>query len=74
MVYLNKNVENNHEDWVDQREEEPNLHRFDLSGCGQTGGNRQVDGGQHHHAGDIDCYDQLVLVRGGNVVCGLQSD
>ena len=73
-LHLNKNVDNNNEGRVDQRKEEPHLHRFDLSGGGQAGGHRQVDGGQHHHAGDIDCDDQLILVLGGDVVGGLVND
>ena len=69
--YLNKNIQNNDKAWVNQREKEPDLHWLDLRGGGQTGGDRQVDGGQHHHAGDVDRDDQLVLVRGGDVVGGL---
>ena len=70
-MYLNDDVDQNYKDRVDQREEEPNLDWLDSGGGGQTGGDREVDGGQHHHAGDVDGIDCLVLVRGGDVVCGL---
>ena len=54
-----------------QIEEEPDLDRLDVGGGGEAGGDREVDRGQDHHAGDIDADDQLVFVSVGDVVGGL---
>ena len=47
---------------VDQVEEEPNLHRLDIWSSGKVGGSREVDRGQHHHDGNIDSEDHVILV------------
>ena len=36
--YLQQNVDNNDQEWVEKVEEEPNFHRFDGGGAGQGGG------------------------------------
>ena len=44
------------EEGVGQVPQEPHLHRLDGRGAGQRGGDREVDRGQDHHAGDVHCY------------------
>ena len=56
---------------VEQVDQEPDLHRLDTGRAGQAGGHREVDGGQDHHAGDVDGVDHAVLVLPGDVVGGL---
>ena len=77
VVYLNANIDSNDEDRIDKGEEKPDLHWLDCGGGGQTGGEREVDGGQHHHAGDVDAVDQAVLVVTAghpDIVGGLVDD
>ena len=45
---------------VEQVDQEPDLHRLDTGRAGQAGGHREVDGGQDHHAGDVDGVDHVV--------------
>ena len=61
-VYLKTDVDQNDEERVGEVEEQPDLHRFDVWGCRQAGGDRQVDRGQDHHAGDVDGVDYAELV------------
>ena len=56
---------------VEQVDQEPDLHRLDTGRAGQAGGHREVDGGQDHHAGDVDGVDQVILGVSGDVVGGL---
>ena len=56
---------------VEQVDQEPDLHRLDTGRAGQAGGHREVDGGQDHHAGDVDGVDHAVLVLPRDVVGGL---
>ena len=58
---LNDDVCDDNEEGPGEIEEEPDLHRFDTGGAGQAGGDGEVDGGQHHHAGDVDGEDQVIL-------------
>ena len=69
--YLEYNINENGEKGIGQVEEEPDLHRLDDRGGGQTGRDREVDRGQHHHAGDVDGVDQVVLGVSADVVGGL---
>ena len=71
MFDLQYNVAENHEKGVGEVEEEPDLNWLDVGGGGQTGRDRQVDSGKHHHAGDVDGVDQVVLAVSGDVVGGL---
>ena len=43
-------------------------------GAGEGGGHREVDGGQHHHAGDVDGVDHVKLGVSSDVVGGLVDD
>ena len=52
--YLEANVGQNDEEGVGQVEEEPHLHRLDVWGRREAGGDREVDRGQDHHAGHVD--------------------
>ena len=71
---LHGDVDSNDKEGIDEADQEPDLHRFDAGGVGQGGGHGQVDGGEHHHAGDVHSDDQIVLVRDGQVVRGLVDD
>ena len=57
MFDLQNNVAENHEKGVGEVEEEPDLHRFDVRGGGEADGDGEVDGGEDHHAGDVDGED-----------------
>ena len=59
---------------VEQVDQEPDLHRLDTGRAGQAGGHREVDGGQDHHAGDVDGVDHVVLGVTGDVVRGLVDE
>ena len=59
---LQQNVDDDDHEGVEEVEQEPHLHRLDGGRAGQRGGDREVDGGQHHHARDVDCDDQVILV------------
>ena len=59
---------------VEQVDQEPDLHRLDTGRAGQAGGHREVDGGQDHHAGDVDGVDHVVLSVTGDVVRGLVDE
>ena len=47
---------------------QPELNRFDFRGDGQAWGHWDEDGGEDHHAGDVDGVDQVVLRVPGDVV------
>ena len=64
-------VAGDYQDRIGQVEQEPDLHWLDVQGGGQTGGHREVDGGQDHHAGDVDGVDQVVPGVSADVVGGL---
>ena len=72
--HLEENIDQDDEDGEGEVEEEPDLHRLDVGGAGQAGGDREVDRGQDHHAGDVDGVDQAVLVLSCDVVGGLVDD
>ena len=50
---LDDYIDQNHKEGVGEVEEEPDLHRLDVGGAGEAGGDREVDGGEDHHAGDV---------------------
>ena len=59
---------------IGDAEEQPDLHRFDVRGVGQRHGDGHVDGGEHHHACDVHCDDQVILGVPRDVICGLVDD
>ena len=59
--YLQQNVDDDDHERVEEVEQEPHLHRLDGGRAGKRGGDREVDGGQHHHARDVDRVHQVVL-------------
>ena len=73
-IYLKNNVDKDDKERISQVEEEPHLHRFDGGGAGQGGGDRQVDGGQHHHARNVHSDNQVVLAVSSDVVGQLVDD
>ena len=70
-THLEENIDQDNEEREGQVEQQPPLHRLDVGGGGQTGGHREVDGGQDHHAGDVGGVDQVVFSVSGDVVGGL---
>ena len=75
--HLGHDVGEDDKDGIGEVEEEPDLHRLDVGGGREAGGHREVDRGQHHHAGDVDGVDQAILVisaRHPDVVGGLVDD
>ena len=48
---LQDNVEDDDEEGEGEVDEQPYLHRFDSQRAGESRGDGEVDGGQHHHAG-----------------------
>ena len=70
---LEQYIDQDGDEGVGEIEEEPHLNRLDIRGGGQTCGDREVDGGQDHHAGDVDGVDYAELVVTAyhlDVVCG----
>ena len=56
---------------IGQIENQPDFYWFYIRGGRQAGGHRQVDGGEDHHAGDVDGVDHVVLSVSLDVVGGL---
>ena len=73
-THLEENIDQDDEDGEGEVEEEPDLHRLDVGGAGEAGGDRDVDRGQDHHAGDVDGVDKVVFGVSGDVVGGLVDD
>ena len=65
---LQENIDEDDEDRVGEVEQQPDLHRLDVSSAWEAGGHREVDGGQDHHAGDVDGVYQVVPRVSGDVV------
>ena len=51
LTGLDENIEENNDEGVGEAGQEPDLHRLDVGGGGEAGGDGQVDRGQDHHAG-----------------------
>ena len=64
-------VSDDDQEGVGQVDEEPHLHWLDGGGGGQGGGDREVDRGEDHHAGDVHRDDQLIAALPGDVVSQL---
>ena len=64
-IYLHYNICNDHKERIEKIEEEPYFHWLDVWSEREGGGDREVDRGEHHHAGDVHCDDQVLAgVRG----------
>ena len=70
-LYLKQDIDQDCDEGVGQVEDQPDCYRLDVRGDGQTGGHWEVDGGEDHHAGDVDGVDHAVLVLSTDVVGGL---
>ena len=64
-----KYVDNNDHDRIGQVEEKPDLNIFHSCSKRKTAGDRDVDGGQDHHAGDVHRHHQVIVVLA--LVCRL---
>ena len=62
--YLEDDIDEYDKERIGEVEQEPHLYRFDVRGGGEAGGHWEIDGGQDHHAGDVDGVDHVVLVPG----------
>ena len=71
---LKQDIDQNHEKRISQVKYQPNLHRLDVGGGGEAGGDREVDRGQDHHAGDVDRVHQAVLLIRHDIVGDLVND
>ena len=58
---LKQDIDQNHEKRISQVKYQPDLHRLDVGGGWEAGGDREVDRGQDHHAGDVDRVDHVIL-------------
>ena len=67
-VYLHNNIDKDDHEGVDEADEQPDLHRLDAGRVGQRGGDREIDRGQDHHAGDVHRDYQLIPALPGDVV------
>ena len=74
MTYLHDNICQYDQDGVCEVEQQPDLYRLDVGCAGEGGGDGHVDGGEHHHAGDVHRDDQVILGVPGDVVGGLVDD
>ena len=64
-LYLHDNICNDHKEWIEEIKEEPYFYWFDVWSAREGGGDREVDRGEDHHAGDVHCdYQVLARVRG----------
>ena len=54
LYYLQYNIDQYNHQRTGQVEEEPYLHRLDVGRAGEAGRHGEVDGGQDHHAGDVN--------------------
>ena len=71
---MHDHICNDNPEWIGDAEEQPDLHRFNVGGVGQRHGDGHVDGGEHHHAGDVHRDDQVILGVPRDVVGGLVDD
>ena len=74
LHYLHGNIDQNDHEGVCQVEKEPLLDGFDDTCVWQRGGHRQVDGGEDHHARDVDGVQQVVPGLTDDVVAGIVDD
>ena len=68
------NICDDYQKRISQVEEKPPLDWLDAGRAGEGGGDGEVDGGQHHHARDVDCDDQVIRGVSPDVVGGLVDD
>ena len=73
-MYLHHDIHQYNHKRKSQIEEEPNLDWFDVGSAGQGGWHGEVDGGENHHAGDVDGVQQVVPRLTDDVVAGVVDD
>ena len=73
-MYLHQDIYQYDHERKSQIEEKPNLDWFDVRSAGQGGGHGQVDGGEDHHARDVDGVQQVVPGLTDDVVAGIVDD
>ena len=71
LIYLKDDVGHNDEKWISQVDNEPQLDGFYRGGAGKVDRHGDVDRGEHHHAGDVDGVDHVILVLGFYIICSL---
>ena len=58
---LQKTRSNDYQEGVSHIEQKPYFDWLDIWGWGQGAGDREVDRGEDHHAGDVDRVDKVKL-------------
>ena len=74
VSYLNHDIWDYDQERPEEVKKEPEFYRLDVQCDWQAGGDREVDRGQDHHAGDVDGVDHAVLVLSFDVVGELVDD
>ena len=69
FVYLKDYIYHYDNDRVSKVEKKPDLNVLDGGSNGKAVGYRDVDGGQDHHAGDVDSDHKIIIVF--PVICDL---
>ena len=68
---LHCNVDQYNHEWVGEVEQQPFFNRFEITCLGKGDRDGEVDGGQDHHAGDVESQDHVILQISLNIVCSL---
>ena len=63
--YLQCRVDDDDKERVGEVKEQPGLNGLDDWSAGEAAGHGEVDGGEDHHAGDVDGEEDVVLVVRG---------
>ena len=74
MTHLKNNVDKYYQERICQIEQKPHLHWLHYCCAGEGGRHREIDGGQHHHAGDVHRDNQVILGVSIDVVGELVDD
>ena len=68
QLYLQSNVYCDDHEGIDEAHEEPYLYWFDGWCVGQGVGDGEVDGGEHHHAGDVHRDNEFIAGLTGDII------
>ena len=74
ISHLKNNVDKYYQERICQIEQKPHLHWLHYCCAGERGRHREGDGGQYHHAGDVDGVHQVISRVPWDVVCKLVDD
>ena len=71
---MDEGVDENYEKRIDEAEEKPDLDIFDRGGGGEALRDGDVDGGEDHHAGDVNRNDVTKELVSNKEAGGLVDD